>query len=135
MRIMLAVAALFCPAMTVAQIASSGNWGCTVTGSGEKSGMGCDGLGVPPAKWDKDRPTLLVTDMRFEAGASWDFPVASSDYVVLGISGGDLLNEEAPFGHISLDKGSVTLMPRGKPFRLRNDGSKTVEFRLIEIHR
>jgi len=97
--------------------------------------MGCDGLGVPPDKWGKDRPRLFVTDMRFEAGASWDFPDASSDYLVLGINGGDLLNEEAPFGHVGLDKGSVTLMPRGKPFRLRNDGSKTVEFRLVEIQR
>jgi len=52
-----------------------------------------------------------------------------------GISEGALVNEKTPFRSLSLGKGSVTLMPRGKPFRLRNKSSVTVEFRVIEIRR
>jgi len=58
---------------------------------------------------------------------------AVSDYVIEGISEGMLLNESAPFRRVSLSKGSVILMPRGMPFRLRNRSSAIVEFRVIEI--
>jgi hypothetical protein len=37
--------------------------------------------------------------------------------------------------HVSLEKDSVTLMPKEQPFRLRNKGSDDAEFRLIEIRR
>lgn len=53
----------------------------------------------------------------------------------MSISGGDLLNEKAPFLHVSLEKDNVTLMPKEQPFRLRNKGSDNVEFRMIEIRR
>ena len=43
------------------------------------------------------------------------------------------MNEKKPFRNVSLGKGSVTLLPRGKPYRLRNNSSVTVEFRVIEI--
>lgn len=97
--------------------------------------MTCNGPGVPQTEREKDRPRLIVTDMRLEAGASWNCPDAFSDYLVLGINGGDLINEKPPFLHVSLDEGSVTLLPSGRLFRLRNDGSKMVEFGVIEIQR
>ena len=58
-----------------------------------------------------------------------------ADYVLLGINGGDLLNEKTPFRHLSLEKDAVTLMPEGQPFQLRNHSSKTVELRVIEVLR
>ena len=73
--------------------------------------------------------------MKVAPGAFIEYPNALSDYLILGIGGGELLNEKKPFGHVSLDQNAVTLMPRGKPFRLRNNGSESVEFRLIRIER
>ncbi len=133
MRTMLAIAALCFPVMTMAQITSSENSNCTIS----RAGMACRGSGggIQIKVEEQDRPTLYVSDMRLDAGASLDDPNALSDYLILGVNGGDLLNEKTPLRHVSLDKGSVTLMPRGKPFRLRNNGSDTVEFQLIEIRR
>lgn len=45
------------------------------------------------------------------------------------------MNEKAPFLHVSLQKDSVSLMPKEQPFRLRNKGSTDVKFRLIQIQR
>ena len=129
MRTMLAVAALCCPMMAMAQITSSENLGCTVMVGGATA---CNGIGSGPND-PNNRASLFVTDMRLEAGASLDSPNVLSDYLILGIKGGDLLNEKTPFRHVSLDKDSVTLMRKGKRFRLRNSGSVTVEFRVIEI--
>jgi hypothetical protein len=134
MRTILAMVALSCPAIAVTQVASSLNQGCTVVAP---SGMSCDGIGAGDAMKDgeKDHPKLIVTDMKLAPGAFFEDPNDHSDCLVLGISGGDLLNEKTPFRHVSLEKNSVSLMPEGMPFRLRNNGSESVEFRLIEIRR
>lgn len=129
-------AALLCfPVMAMAQIAPSSGLGCLVIARG---GMTCNGpTAAPRAPNDKageiQVPRLLITEMRVEAGAAWEVRNAFSDYLIEGISEGALVNEKTPFGYVSLNKGAVALMPRGKPFRLRNKSSVTVEFRVIEI--
>lgn len=133
MRTILVVVALFCPAIAAAQIISTLNLGCTVSANG----IACNGLGSGSAMkpGTEDRPKLTDTEMKIWPGAFWERPNTLSDYLILGIGGGELLNEKAPFGHVDLRKNSVTLMPKGTPFRLRNNGSEIVEFRLIEIQR
>jgi hypothetical protein len=121
------------PALAIAQVTSPANMGCTLVASG---GMACNGIGVPDTSEAKKKsPRLFVTDFILEPGAAWDQPSSSSDCLIVGIKGGDLLNEKLPLLHVSLEKDSVTLMPRETPFRLRNNGSQNVEFRLIEIQR
>jgi len=129
---MLVLATLFSTAIAVAQVTSSANLGCTVVAP---SGMRCNGIAVPDAKEEgKKIPKLFVTDMTLRPGAAVE-PPANSDCLLIGIKGGDLLNEKPPFLHVDLGRDSVTLMPREQPFRLRNKGSENVEFRMIEIRR
>ena len=133
MRMLVVLVALCGPAMATAQITSSRNLGCTVVAP---RGMSCNGIVSPETKEEgKKLPKLFITDFILEPGAALDQPSSSSDCLLVGINGGDLVNENAPFLHVSLEKDSVTLMPREQPFRLRNKGSDTVEFRLIEIQR
>lgn len=140
MRTMFAIAALCCPVMAMAQITSSDNLGCTIVAQG---GVFCNGLSAVPSKPSavkpneegKKGPTLLLWNITLEPGASFERPYARADYALLGINGGELLNEKTPFLHVSLDKDSVTLMPREQPFRLRNNSSQSVKFRVIEIQR
>jgi hypothetical protein len=47
---------------------------------------------------------------------------------------GDLVNETTS-GHVSLTHDSVTLLPKGEAFLLRNKSAQNVELRLIEIRR
>ena len=133
MRAMVALVALCGPAIATAQVTSSLNQGCTVVAAG---GMACNGLGVPETNQElKKLPRLFVTHFILQPGAALDQPSSSSDCLLVGGNGGDLLNEKAPFLHVSLERDSVTLMPREQPFRLRNKSAGNVEFRLIEIRR
>jgi hypothetical protein len=129
----LALLTLYCLACATAQVISSGNMGCTVVAP---SGMACNGIGTLGTKEEEKKlPKLFITHFILEPGAALDQPSSSSDCLLIGLNGGDLLNEKAPFLHVSLEKDSVTLMPREQPFRLRNKGSDTVEFRMIQIQR
>ena len=96
--------------------------------------MGCNGIGVSSAKGQGKTPKLLITHFTLEPGATLE-PPGDSDCLLIGINGGDLLNEKPPFLHVDLGSDSVTLMPREQPFRLRNKGSENAEFRMIEIRR
>jgi mannose-6-phosphate isomerase-like protein (cupin superfamily) len=134
-RAKLAIAVLCLPVISVAQIRPSRGWGCTVTTAG---GMTCNGPSTIPTNpndkvGEAHEPKLLITQMRLEAGAAFDVRDALSDFVIEGISEGALVNEKTPFRYVDLGKGSVTLMPSGKQFRLRNKSAATVEFRVIEI--
>lgn len=130
-RILVAAVVALCGSLIApAQVSSSGNLSCTLVAAG---GMACNGIGGPDR--DEKLPKLYVTYFIVERGAALDSPSSSSDCLIMGISGGDLLNEKAPFLHVSLEKDNVTLMPKEQPFRLRNKGSDNVEFRMIEIRR
>ena len=114
------------------QVTSSANMGCTVT----SGGMACNGIGSPERnEEEKQSPRLFVTDFILQPGAALDEPGSISDCLILGINGGDLVNEKTPFLHVSLEKNSVTLLPKGHPYRLRNKGTENVDLRLIEIRR
>jgi hypothetical protein len=132
MRAMLAVLVLIGPLMMTAQVTSSTNLGCTAYAP---RGMSCNGIGVPDTQGGTNLPKLFVTHFRIAPGAQVEEPSSSSDCLIIGINGGDLVNEKPPFLHVSLEKDAVTLMPREQPFRLRNKGSQDVEFRLLEIRR
>jgi hypothetical protein len=138
MRAIFAIVALGCPLIAIAQIAPSFHSGCTI---GPQGGMTCSGLGPKPSAAEspneegKRGPSVSNLYIRLEPEASFKSTSFPGDCVLLGINAGDLLNEKAPFGHVYLDKNSVTLMPKEQPFRLRNHSSKTVEFQVIEIQR
>jgi hypothetical protein len=138
LRIFVTAFLLLCgPLWASAQIISSSNLGCTVgTPSG---GMVCTGIGRVPDAEDKEKklPKLFVTHFIMKPGAALDRAQTgcSSDCLIIGINGGDLLNEQAPFLHVSLAKDSVTLMPKEQPFHLSNKGPDDVEFCLIAVQR
>ena len=97
--------------------------------------MSCSGIGAPDAEKGNNLPKLFATYFTVEPGAAVETPRSSSDCLIIGIKGGDLVNEKPPFLHVSLEKDVVTLMPKEQEFRLRNKGSQDVEFRLLEIRR
>lgn len=119
------------PMMAMTQVTSSANLGCRAA----KGGMACNGISIPEPKDETKLPKLFVTHFTIEPGAALNQPSSSSDCLIVGINGGDLLNEKPPLLHVALEKGSVTLMPKEQPFLLRNDGSYDVELQLIEIRR
>jgi hypothetical protein len=130
---LIVVLAVLCsPKIATAQISSSQNLGCTVTASG---GIACNGIGAPDTERDKNQPKLSTVHYIVEPDAALDESTASSDYLIIGISGGDLVNEKPPFRHLFLEKDEVNLLPRGQPFHLRNKTSHDVEVRLIQIQR
>ncbi len=132
MRAMLLLTFLVGPTMALAQVTSSANLGCTVVAAG---GMSCNGIAFPDTEKGKNLPRLTVTHFTVEPGAAVDEPRPSSDLLIIGINGGDLVNEKPPFLHVSLEKDAVTLMPKEQPFRLRNKSSVSIELRLLEIRR
>jgi hypothetical protein len=136
MRTLVALVFLCGPVMATAQLISSENLACTVVAAG---GMACNGIGTAETEKEEKKlpksPKLLVTHFTLQPGAALDQPSPSSDCLLVGINGGGLLNEKAPFLHVSLERDSVILMPREQLFRLRNKGTDAVEFRLIEIQR
>src|SRR6202051_492923 len=109
MRAMLAVLVLIGPLMTTAQVTSSANLGCTVLAP---RGMSCNGIAVPDTEKGTNLPKLSVTHFTIAPGAEVEEPSSSSDFLIIGINGGDLVNEKPPFRHVSLEKDAVTLMPK-----------------------
>jgi hypothetical protein len=98
--------------------------------------MSCNGIGTYDPKYGEQKlPKLLVTHFIIEPGAVLERPSSSTDVVIIGINGGDLLNEKAPFLPVSLAKDDVTLMPKEQEFRLRNTTSAIVELRMVAIQR
>jgi len=97
--------------------------------------MACNDLSVPDAEKVKNLPNLTVTHFTIEPGAAVEEARPSSDCLIIGINGGDLVNEKPSFLHVSLEKDVVILMPKQHPFRLRNKGSENIELRLLEIRR
>lgn len=120
--------------MVSVQVSPSGNMVCTVVGTG---GLSCNGPGPIATRNDREKKSPQLLDGLFivKPGAALDQPNPFVDCRIVGIARGDLVNEKAPFLHVSLQKDSVTLMPKEQPFRLRNRGPMDVKFRLIQIQR
>src|SRR5579863_8160703 len=99
MRTMLTLAllALSYLASAAAQVTPSENMGCTVVGNG----MACNGIEIVGEKEkDSKMPRLFVTHFLLEPDAVLEQPSPSSDYLIIGINGGDLLNEKTPLLHV-----------------------------------
>ena len=129
MRVLGLLMVLCCPVALTAQVAAT-EAGCTVT----LGGMACNG--PQPAKTlDQKLPILMFLHIRLAPGASFNSWESEPDCLIFGVNGGILVNELAPFGEVSLEKNSVTLMPRELPYRLRNTTSGTIEFRIAEDRR
>ena len=125
------------PSTTIAQVTSSASLACTVTASG---GMACSGIVsgdlARKSATDKGQPELSVTYFIIEPGAALDQTARPCcDAIILGIAGGELVNEKLPGLYVSLTHDSVTSLPKGEAYPLRNKGSQNVELRLIEIKR
>jgi mannose-6-phosphate isomerase-like protein (cupin superfamily) len=61
--------------------------------------------------------------------------VPGDDEVIIGMGTGDLENEaKSPHVDVSVSEGSIFLMPKDEPYRLRNVGKQDVEVRVIRIH-
>jgi hypothetical protein len=119
--------------VATAQIISRANLACTVIAGG---GISCNGIGTyDPKDGEHKLPKLFVTHFIIEPGAVLERPSSSTDVVIIGINGGDLLNEKAPFLPVSLAKDDVTLMPKEQEFPLRNTTSANVELRMVAIQR
>jgi len=73
--------------------------------------------------------------VHFRLGGNHPRPDSEPDCLIPGINGGLLVNELAPFGEVSLEKDSVTLMARELAYRLRNTTSRTIEFRIAQARR
>jgi hypothetical protein len=127
---------LLAPFTAMAQVMSSANLACTVTASG---GISCNGIAMPDearkSAIDKGQPELSVTYFIIEPGAALNQTASPCcDAIILGTAVGDLVNETTS-GHVSLTHDSVTLLPKGEAFLLRNKSAQNVELRLIEIRR
>jgi hypothetical protein len=101
--------------------------------------MSCNGIGLDDragkSAADKGQPELSVTHFIIEPGAALVHTTQPCcDAIILGIAGGELVNETRP-GHVPLTHDTVTLLPREEAYLLRNKGSQNVELRLIEIRR
>jgi len=113
----------------MAQVAAT-EAGCTVT----VGGMACNGP-QPGKTAHQNPPILMFLLIKLAPGASFDSWDSEPDCLIFGINGGILVNELTPFGEVSLEKDSVTLMPRELAYRLRNTTSRPIEFRIAQVRR
>lgn len=61
--------------------------------------------------------------------------VAGEDELIVGMGKGELANEaKSPPVDVSVSEGSVFLMPRDEPYKLRNVGKQDVEVLVIRLH-
>jgi hypothetical protein len=79
--------------------------------------------------------SILFLLIKLAPGASFNSWDSEPDRLIFGINGGILVNELTPVGEVSLEKDSVTLMPRELAYRLRNTTSRTIAFRIAQVRR
>lgn len=82
-----------------------------------------------------DRREFLVIRLRLSPGAPMTRMVAGEDELIVGMGKGELANEaKSPPVDVSVSEGSVFLMPRDEPYKLRNVGKQDVEVLVIRLH-
>ena len=128
------VFALSCCLTTTAQILPNGGCGCGVSSSGVScacaSSMSTSKESVPA-----DSSQLIETRVRLAPGALLTKWIPADDEIIIGMGSGQLANEaKSPAVDVSLAEGSMFLMPKDEPSRLRNVGKQDVEVRVIRIH-
>ncbi|HTS04668.1 MAG TPA: hypothetical protein VMP68_03725 [Candidatus Eisenbacteria bacterium] len=82
------------------------------------------------------RPKLLVTRYILAPGAPLNPPVEGTDVLIVGMNGGELVNEKkSPQNHVNVSSGLVMLMPKEEPYLLRNIGKENLELLMIEVRK
>ena len=134
------VFALYGSLATTAQIVPNGGCGCTVSSSAV--GCGCAGAGgkktgsAGKQSLPSDRPQLIDTLVTLLPGALLTRWVLGDDELFIGMGKGELVNEaKSPPAEIPVSEGSIFLMPKDEPYKLRNVGKDDVKVRVIRIHR
>jgi hypothetical protein len=82
-----------------------------------------------------ERSQLIETWIRLSPGALLTKGIPGDDEVFIGMGSGELANEaKSPPVDIPVSEGSLFLMPKDEPYRLRNVGKQDVEVRVYRIH-
>lgn len=141
-EICLCVFALGCSLTATAQILPTDTGGCSISPSSVESCIFSSV--VPISKADgsmgkqsdpADRREFLVIRLRLSPGAPMTRMVAGEDELIVGMGKGELANEaKSPPVDVSVSEGSVFLMPRDEPYKLRNVGKQDVEVLVIRLH-
>lgn len=119
---------------TTAQIVPKGGCGCSVSSSGQT----CDCLsagGASKQSVPSERSQLIETWITLSPDALLTKGIPGDDEVFIGMGSGELANEaKSPPGDVPISEGSLFLMPKDEPYRLRNVGKQDVKVRVIRIH-
>jgi len=120
---------------TNAQIVPNGGCGCGLSSS--TVACNCAGaLSKSKQSVPSDRPQLIETLFTFSLGALLTKGVLCDDELFIGMGIGKLTNEaKSPPVDVSIGEGTIFLMPRNEPYKLRNVGLQDVKVRVIRIHR
>lgn len=133
--------ALCTPFTATAQVSPSSNGSCSVNAAGLED---CDWLSAYTLRRDKktekkteNRETkLFVTHYTLAPGAPLRKPVSDYDNVMVGMNGGELVNDtKSPPNQWNVTNGAVVLMPEEEDYLLRNIGKQNLELLVIEIRK
>ena len=81
-------------------------------------------------------PKLLVTRYILAPGAPLNPPVERTDVLIVGMNGGELVNEKKSLqNYVNVSSGLVMLMPKEEPYLLRNIGKENLELLVIEVRK
>ena len=132
-----------CSSLTTAtQVPPADSGGCGISSSGTVS---CSFLSAMPVKKadgsgaaqnaPADGRDFMVIRIRLSPGAPLTKWFAGEDEVIVGMGKGDLANEaKSPLADIPVSEGSVFLMPKDEPYKLRNVGKQELEILVIRVH-
>jgi len=119
---------------TTAQIVPNGGYGCGLSGSTMSCSCG-SAVGESKPSVPSERSQLIETWIRLSPGALLTKGIPGDDEVFIGMGSGELANEaKSPPVDIPVSEGSLFLMPKDEPYRLRNVGKQDVEVRVYRIH-
>jgi hypothetical protein len=119
---------------TAAQIFPSGSCGCGVSSSAVSCSC-ASGMSRSKASAPVERSQLIETRVRLAPGSLLTKWIPGDDEIVIGMGSGQLSNDaKSPTVNVSVTEGSMFLMPKDEPYRLRNVGKQDIEVRVIRIH-
>ena len=133
-KVGLFVLALCSSLTTTAQILPNGGCGCRLSGTTMSCHCG-GGVSKNQQSVSSEPSQLVETLITLSPGALLTKGILGDDEVFVGMGSGRLMNEaKSPSFEVPLGEGSIFLMPKDEPYRLRNVGKQDVEVRVIRIH-
>jgi hypothetical protein len=82
-----------------------------------------------------ERSLLIETRITLSPGALLTKGISGDDEIFIGMGSGGLANEaKSPPVNVPVSEGSLFLMPKDEPYRLRNVGKQSLEVRVFRIH-